>query len=346
MNGKNGNKWMINFNNKKRPKFSVIVPVYNVKATLKRCMDSILNQTYDDFEVILINDGSTDNSLDICNEYQEKDKRIQVFSKANGGLSSARNMGIDKSSGEYLCFVDSDDWISVDMLAHFEKLISRYQADIVSATYKLVHNPTKNDSLSDYYDVKTMKREEALEYFLYEGMHNRVSEYPVWNKCYRKELFTEVTFPIGVLYEDYVTNIKLIKASNLFVKSTKVCYYYYQGGSSIIRSGFKYRDNDVITQSELAEKLVSDLSSKSKLLARQKTLRTFFSLLLKIAVYGFDSSVNSKDRKEIVTMYTKELRNHLLLLLSSPMPLNRKTLLLILCIDYRLLVPLRLGVRK
>ncbi len=117
------------------PKISIIVPVYNVENYLKKCLDSIVNQTFKDIEIILINDGSTDNSLNICKEYAKKDHRIRLINKPNGGLSSARNVGIDLSTGEYLGFVDSDDWIALNMYEKLYNLCKIFNADISQCKY-------------------------------------------------------------------------------------------------------------------------------------------------------------------------------------------------------------------
>lgn len=112
------------------PKVSVIVPVYNVEKYLHRCIDSILTQTFTDFEVLLINDGSKDRSGEICDEYAKKDSRVKVFHKENGGVSSARNVGLDNARGDLICFCDSDDFVTKDWLALFVKNIDGYDAVI------------------------------------------------------------------------------------------------------------------------------------------------------------------------------------------------------------------------
>lgn len=329
-----------------QPKLSVIVPVYNVEKTLKRCLDSILNQTYTNFEVILVNDGSVDRSLSICQEYEQLDNRIRLISQANGGLSAARNTGIAKSSAPYLCFIDSDDWVVSDMFEHMIELIVKYNADIVSTSYQLANDFTENPIQSEIPVVVEMTSEEALENYLKLGMANRIADYPVWTKCYRKSLFENINFPIGVLYEDIATNVRLILVANKYIKSSKVCYNYYQGGSSIIRSPFKLKNADLIKQNLLVEELISEQTDKCKDFAKQKTARSYFSLLMKIAVFGFDESIDKDKQSNIVKDYTRQVRRNLGLLLKSSMPINRKLLVLLICLDYRLLLPLRLGIRK
>lgn len=340
------NKGIKRENNAPYPKLSVVVPVYNVEKTLRRCLESILGQTYRNFEVLLVNDGSTDDSLSICQEYLNTDNRIKIISQMNGGLSSARNTGILNSSGEYLCFVDSDDWIVQDMLEHIVELLEKYNAEIISTSYQLAYDETENPVSSELLNIIEMSNEEALEYYLEEGMSERISDYPVWIKCYHKKLFNHIKFPEGVLYEDYTTNVKLILSTTKYVKSSKICYNYYQGGSSIIRSPFKLKNTDLISQSLLVEQLVSNQSLRIKDLAKQKTARSYFSLLMKIAVFGFDESIDKDKQSNIVKDYTRQVRRNLGLLLKSSMPINRKLLVLLICLDYRLLLPLRLGIRK
>ena len=111
-------------------KITVIVPVYNVEHYLEKCLDSLINQTYKNLEIIVINDGSTDNSGEICQEYAQKDNRIVYIEKENGGLSDARNVGLDKMTGSYVTFIDSDDWVELDYVEILYKKIIEYQADI------------------------------------------------------------------------------------------------------------------------------------------------------------------------------------------------------------------------
>ena len=114
---------------------SIIVPIYNVEKYLRQCLDSIMNQTYRNFECLLINDGSSDNSEDICREYVSKDSRFRYFEKENGGVSSARNLGIEHSKGEYITFIDSDDWVDSDYLEVLYNSLVDERADIAISTY-------------------------------------------------------------------------------------------------------------------------------------------------------------------------------------------------------------------
>ena len=323
--------------NRTEPLVSVIVPVYKVEKYLDRCIKSIRNQTYKNLEIILVDDGSPDNCGAMCDEYKANDARIEVVHKANGGLSSARNAGIAVAKGDFLCFVDSDDWITEDMVDHMVALQAQHEADIVSVSYVLTSN--ENQKMSPDYEVNVMHGAEALEYYLRIGMSSRVSDYPVWIKLYKKDLFKDTEFPKGVLYEDYTTNVELLLKCQTYVKSTKCCYFYYQGGTSIVRSGYKRRDHQLITQCEKVCQAVAEQNAEIIGLANDKLSRSYFSLLLKIVCYGFDSEMAKEEQKNIIKEYVLELRKRKKALLHSSMPFNRKLLMVVLCFNYRLLLP-------
>ena len=314
---------------------SIIVPIYNVEKYLDRCVQSILKQTYKNIEIILVDDGSLDNCGTICDEYEKKDKRVRAIHKENGGLSSARNTGIKMAKGEYVCFVDSDDWIEKNMIEHISELIIKNRAEIVSVSYALAKN--ENIKVKKRTSIKVMSRNEALEYFFEIGMHKRISDYPIWIKGIKKELFNDVEFPEGTLYEDYVTNIELISKVNTYVKSSKVCYFYFQGDKSIVRSEFKLQDMQLISQCEKAIAIVANKGSKIQNLAKLKLFRSSLSLLTKIALYGFAEEINEDEQRKIIAQLTQNLRNNFLKLLFSSLPFTRKILLCVLCIDYRIL---------
>ena len=216
------------------PIISVIVPVYNVESYLKRCINSILCQTYRDFEIILVDDGSNDKSGKICDEYVKEDNRVRVIHKKNGGLSTARNAGIDAAKGTYLFFVDSDDWITQDALYYLITIMEKTKADIVSASYQLTYD--ESIKIKKHYTEAIMSRNQAIKNYLTLGMKRRVADYSACAKLYKKNLFHSVRFPIGQLYEDGATNLEIILLVNRYVKSNKIIYFYYQGRTSIVHS--------------------------------------------------------------------------------------------------------------
>lgn len=204
------------------PKISVIVPVYNVEQYLPRCIDSILAQTFTDFEILLINDGSTDNSGKICDEYAQKDNRIRVFHKKNGGVSSARNVGLDNAKGEWLAFIDADDWIDVNYL-----IIENYNnADVIEKSYIIC------DELHTIYTcfAKNIKFNSQEDFFRwYVNKRNNA----LWNKIIKRELTIGHYFDNNVqMGEDFLFFLSFISQIQKYQYSTIGIYYYFKRSDS------------------------------------------------------------------------------------------------------------------
>lgn len=316
------------------PKISIIVPVYRVEPYLERCVESILAQTYHDFELILVDDGSPDNCGTICDAFAKRDSRVRVIHKENGGLSSARNSGLDIALGDYIGFVDSDDWVTNDMFEYLLNMIEENDCDISSVSYVLT-NGTSNFKQPPI-EIKLYEGIESLRYYLQEGMSKRIADYPVWIKLYKKELFDDLRFPRGQLFEDGATNFILLQKAKRYIKSNKIAYFYFQDGTSITRGGFKEKDFDIlIVGNQLVELAMSIEDHNIINLAKMKQARSYFSLLSKIAVYGFANNVSNKE--EIISNLTKELRANYSILIKSPMPINRKIIMSLICIHINLL---------
>lgn len=216
------------------PKISVIVPVYNTEKYLRKCLDSILNQTYQDFEIIIINDGSTDGSEKIINEYKEKNSsRIKYYVQQNAGLSSARNVGIEKAKGEYLSFIDSDDYIDKDL---FQNLKQEIDKDIDLIKFKLI----KVDE--NYNEIERVKgpifTEKNGQDAFNSLVFNDVLLEPACIYLYKKELFTNnnFKFAIGKYHEDFGLIPLTILKSKLVSSLDVYGYYYMQTNQSITRN--------------------------------------------------------------------------------------------------------------
>ena len=216
---------------------SVVVPIYNVEKYLRLCLDSLLMQTYTNFEVLMINDGSPDDSANICKEYLAKDRRFQYFEKENGGLSDARNYGIEHSKGEYITFVDSDDWLKETLLEDLYEAITRTGADIALSTY-IIYDDFQSvyniPVIGEYYERIWMSDEFIRELPQLEMKDNSYST--SWAKLFKKELFCTIRFPKGKLIEDTRTNIKLFLESSRLVYINKCLYFYRIRGGSIIQT--------------------------------------------------------------------------------------------------------------
>ena len=217
---------------------SVVVPVYKVEEYLSRCVDSILGQTYCNIEVILVNDGSPDRCAEMCDEYSYKDPRVKVIHKKNGGLSDARNAGIEKAKGDYISFVDSDDWVHCEYIERLYRLLRSKGADIAVCNFMRTSKEDIEINLNGE-DVFEFSNIEALQQYsdrLYVPMV--VS----WGKLYNKQLFEDVRFPVGRIHEDEFTTHKLIFKARKIVFTTLPLLYYWQREDSIMGSGFKLKN--------------------------------------------------------------------------------------------------------
>ncbi len=220
---------------------SVIVPVYNVSAYLKRSLSSIIYQTYKNLEIILVDDGSTDGSGTICDEYAAIDDRIKVIHQENLGLSGARNTGLDHASGRYIFFCDSDDYLREDALEIMISKMLNDHADVVACGIAKVHdNTTDSAEKEDIFTVIKPGRWSGHESVIQMMITNNVCTV-AWNKLYKKELFDGIRFPIGVKNEDEATIYKVLYRAGIVSFIPDTLYKYYQRDDSIIHEDIKDR---------------------------------------------------------------------------------------------------------
>lgn len=225
---------------KNKPCISIIVPVYNVEKYMNKCINSILKQTFKDFELILVDDGSTDHSGKICDDFEKMDSRIRVIHKKNGGLSSARNIGISNAHGDYLGFVDSDDYIAPDMYEVLYKNLIRENADISACGRYECYAGKKFKITESYYKVLAVQ--EAVEFIL-KGKNAGVS---AWDKLYKKEVFNSICYPEGKIHEDAFVIILILMACKRVVFTSEQKYYYCCRADSITTKPFTKRNFDLI----------------------------------------------------------------------------------------------------
>lgn len=320
-------------------KISVIVPVYNSQAYLHRCLGSLLSQTYRNLEIILVNDGSLDDSGMICDWYKKQDNRIKVIHKKNGGQSSARNVGLEIAQGDYISFVDSDDWIVDDIYEYCINLIETMNCDVVDFQCKFTKGESITAKANQIISIQVVEDKEILRDYLLRGQTD-TSPFSPCRKLYKHKLFEKIRFPDGKINEDIATNYEILMKCKKLVHTDKIGYYYFQGGISTTRNGLKKRDFNLLDACEDLRRLSQNEDHPDiKYLIQVKYARSYFSLLAKIALYGIaDDGLNQKD---IVKSLTQKLRKSFLLLMGSPMPLNRKLMTAALCINIRCLsVPL------
>lgn len=225
------------------PLISVIIPVYKVENYLKRCIDSVLAQTYTNMEILLVDDGSPDQCPKICDEYAKQDSRIKVFHQENKGLSGARNTGIDHAKGEYFAFLDSDDLWSPYFLEALYGAIRKHDAQISQCRWEYMHG----DELKEAYDPEAKcecftGREMLSNLYIQTGAYYVVA----WNKLYKRELFTNIRYPQGLIHEDEATTYRLFDAAKkcVFIDNALYGYFVGAGSSSITRNSFSLKKLD------------------------------------------------------------------------------------------------------
>lgn len=208
---------------------SIIVPIYNVEQYLNQCLQSVCSQSYDNLEIILVDDGSSDRSPELCDEWAEKDSRIHVIHKQNGGLSDARNTGISCAKGEYIAFVDSDDWIEKDMYQKLWSELQQNNAQIAACKIVKVFEATSEEQ-KIYSKQKVFTSKEALQTLLKGQDFCAVA----WNKLYRRDVIGDIRFPVGRLHEDEFFTYRVIANASRLVLVPEAKYYYRQRAGSIM----------------------------------------------------------------------------------------------------------------
>ena len=242
---------------------SIIIPVYKVEKYLEKCIQSVINQTYENLQIILVDDGSPDNCGKICDEYAKKDHRIEVIHKSNGGLSDARNKGLEMAKGEYIGFVDSDDYIEADMYEVLYNLLKQYNADVSICNFYTVSQGKISIKNADN-GINEYNRIEILKEIL---LDKNIQSY-AWNKLYKKELFDEIKYPIGKKYEDIGTTFYLLEKCNKVVVTGKSEYYYINRQDSIVNNVTESTITDymelIIQRYDYIEENIKELSSYNK----------------------------------------------------------------------------------
>jgi len=283
---------------KTQPLVSIIIAIYNIEDYLSACLDSVINQTYRNLEIIAIDDGSTDDSTKIAQAYAAKDKRIKVYTKPNGGLSDARNYGYAKSTGEYIAFLDGDDYVSKYYIETLLNCAIENESDISTCKYKLTR--TTNDySLEKKPTVKTTTytAEEALKRLYYQKDVTNCT----WCKLYKRELFANIEFPKGKKYEDLATTYKAFAKANRISICQATLLYYVQRESSIMGQAFRPERLDGLN---FAQEAVDFTKKHYPNLERAAVNRVFTE-----AVHIFEE-INPRKNKEELRVVWETIRQY------------------------------------
>lgn len=291
-------------------KVSVIIPVYNVEKYLPRCIKSILDQAYQDLEIILVDDGTKDNSGVMCDEYATKDNRIRVIHKENGGLSSARNAGMEVATGDAFFFLDSDDYISQDCIEKMVKLMEENRADISIVQMKYIpENVNTECAENENEKIVLMNSEQAIEESLYQKLYTCCAP----AKLYKRSAVGDIRFPVGRISEDLATCHLFLNNAERIVYSNYYGYYYRQHESSIMHV-FNPKRLDALEWAVAIESFCKEKYPRILSAAYCRTFNVAIHLLLDLSDSGdvhdlyYEKIWNEIKRTRIQTMFCKNVR--------------------------------------
>lgn len=255
-------------------KVSIVVPVYNVEDYLKYCVDSLINQSYKNIEIILVDDGSTDDSGRICDEYAQEDDRVRVLHIENGGLSNARNTGVNVASAEWVIFIDSDDYYDRRTVEYLVQLQKKYAVDLVATSVIEVRDFQSDDFIGLLTDIDSLKldRYTALKEMFY---GNIVGTHP-GGKLYKKEILMKFPFPKGMIYEDLAVSFEHIGACNEIAVGYINLYKYYRRPGSIVNSSYSDKFLDFYKAIELNREYVERDYPNDQEMKKALTVRYVF----------------------------------------------------------------------
>lgn len=256
-------------------KVSIIVPVYNVRECLADCMESLENQTYQDLEIILVDDGSTDGSGTICDAYSIKDQRVKVIHKENGGLSDARNAGMAAATGDYWYFIDSDDMIAPDAIERMVDAALEQDADLVIARLQMFYDTCNIDRSNSENAVEVTTAQEAIRRML---LHQGIG-HQACGKLYSGALWQNEQFPKGMLYEDYACIYNIVSRSHTVVILPDRSYYYRMRSGSIMKSQIRQRNMILLDVSENTTRFITETFPAIREEAEYLQLVTYLKLL-------------------------------------------------------------------
>ena len=297
---------------------SVIIPVYRTEKYLVRCVNSVVNQVYKNIEIILVDDGSPDKSPELCDNLAEKYQSIKVIHKENGGLSSSRNAGLDIASGDYISFIDSDDYIDQYMIERLHYAITKHNADVAMLRYKEVSGdpPLPSD-----------KRAKEI---VYTGsqINTAFLKLKIDSACvglYKSEVIENKRFLIGKTSEDILFNFEVFRSIDKFIYLPERRYYYYNNPDSISNGPLDVKKfNYLDIRGDIYEYYIKTGNKKNARLAEALYARAAFGLLLRLALYGNTVDLNQNDCK---TKLTKVFRAHKWAFYKeSSIPLSRKVI--------------------
>ena len=279
---------------------SIVVPIYNVEEYVTKCVESICKQSYQNLEIILVDDGSTDASGNLCDELFGMDGRIKVIHKANGGLSDARNCGIEIATGDYIAFIDGDDYIAPRMFETLLGNLKRFDADVSACGYDMVYS----DHVINICEGTFVKKYSTVEAFKV-LLHKYNMGVVAWNKLYKKELFHKIRYPFGKHFEDINTTYKIISKAKTIVYDPVPLYHYIQRNDSINGQNFKNKkfNKKIYDMEQAADELLAYVLANQKQAIKEVSIGCcdyYIRVINQEVVYGIENKKLREKTKKIL----------------------------------------------
>lgn len=306
---------------------SVIVPVYESEKYLDRCVQSILNQTYQDFELILVDDGSPDNSPLLCDKWAENDSRVYVIHKENGGASSARNAGLKIAKGRWIAFADSDDWLDRTALKTLYDLANQYNVPMAIGGMRVVQKYT-DASIVMKQNAKVLSNADLMSRFF--RLNGEPDTHSVCGAIIRRDILEDYSFIEGRMNEDVETCYYLARKCEAAVYTDAPLYNYFKNIEGVTNSGFSKKKLDLLDIWDIVQKQVEQFTPEYSYACEMNCKRASFTLLTQMSLNGYDhdDSLMKKTKQQL----KKEVRQSFWPLMKWKMPISRKVLLVWECI--------------
>lgn len=307
---------------------SVIVPVYKSEKYLDRCVQSILNQTYQDFELILVDDGSPDNSPLLCDKWAENDSRVYVIHKENGGASSARNAGLKIAKGNWIAFADSDDWLDRTALKTLYDLANQYNVPMAIGGMRVVQEYTDAQTVAKQETVVLSRADLMSRFFRLNGEPDTHS---VCATLIRRDILEAYHFIEGKMNEDVEACYYLARKCEGAVCTNKPVYFYFKNVEGVTNSGFSKKKLDLLDVWDIVQKQVEQFTPEYSYACEMNYKRAYFTLLTQMKLNGYDhhDPFMLETKKEL----KREVRKAFWKLMRWKMPISRKALLVLACIS-------------
>lgn len=309
------------------PEISVIVPVYKAEQYLDRCVKSILEQTYQNFELILVDDGSPDNSPSLCDEWAKNDNHIYVIHKENGGASSARNAGLKIAKGNWIAFADSDDWLDRTALKTLYDLANQYNVPMAIGGMRVVQKYT-DASIVMKQNAKVLSNADLMSRFF--RLNGEPDTHSVCGAIIRRDILEDYSFIEGRMNEDVETCYYLARKCEAAVYTDAPLYNYFKNIEGVTNSGFSKKKLDLLDIWDIVQKQVEQFTPEYSYACEMNCKRARFTLLTQMSLNGYDhdDSLMKKTKQQL----KKEVRQSFWPLMKWKMPISRKVLLVWECI--------------